>query len=294
MKKPLFTVALAALLTALTAVAAPIDTWEEAPGGVLNLPPRLYNPRFHGYGAAGQKIYNKIDLQDGREIRIKRARLYDNQGNPLGVAVPSGVGRVEGRKDGGVVAGAITELMIGGRKTEVMYAWSVNVEAGGRLSGWVRTKDFWPAADLRRIQRKIKGDRQALLPSDLGRRTYQEAVVVAAELPAEAAEWYVTPGRDAKKNQGKAKYYFTRKGLISGLKHVPVTGVQRFGVAHDHLPVGAPFFVDTSVPPVVRPIYKPGSKKPSKYELKVVWGYAVNNAGVKWFSWINADALAQP
>lgn len=273
------------------ALAAPLDNWQKAPGGVFNLPPKLYNPKFHGFGSTGQKIYNKIDLQDGRVMKIKRTRLYDNQGNVIATAVPSGVGYHKNQKDGGIVAGAITEMMIGGRKTEVMYAWSVNIEPKGRASGWVPTETLWPAKDIRRIQIEIRRKREALLPRQLDRRRYTPMTVVSATLPKEAAEWYVTPGRDAKKNQGKAKYYYTRDGLISGLKHVPVTGAQRFGVAHDHVPVGATFHWDKSVPTVSRPIYKPKSKTPSKYKLKVAWGYVENNAGVRWYSWINADAL---
>ena len=273
------------------ALAAPLDNWREAPGGAFNLPPKLYNPKFHGYGSAGQKIYNKIDLQDGRVMKIKKTRLYDNQGNVIATAVPSGVGYHKDQKDGGIVAGAITQMLIDGRKTEVMYAWSVNIEPKGRASGWVPTESLWPAQDIRKIQLGIRGKRKSLLPRQLNRRRYTPMTVVSATLPKEAAEWFVTPGRSAKKNQGKAKYYYTRDGLISGLKHVPVTQAQRFGVAHDHIPLGATFHWDESVSIVSRPIYQPNSKRPSKYALKVAWGYAENNAGVWWYSWINADAL---
>ncbi len=273
------------------ALAAPIDKWREAPGGVFNLPPKLYNPKFHGFGSTGQKIYNKIDLQDGRVMKIKKTQLYDNQGNVIATAIPSGVGYHKDQKDGGIVAGAITQMLINGRKTEVMYAWSVNIQPKGRASGWVPTQSLWPARDIRKIQLDIRRKRESLLPGQLHSRVYTPMTVVSATLPKEAAEWYVTPGRDAKKNQGKAKYYYTRDGLISGLKHVPVTQAQRFGVAHDHIPVGATFHWDESVPTVERPIYKPSSKKPSKYVLKVAWGYVENNAGLRWYSWINADAL---
>ena len=277
-----------------SAPAAPIDNWKDAPGGLFNLPPKLYNPTYFGYGSAGQEIYNKIDLHDGRVIRIEKTPLYDNQGNVIGEAVPSEVGYTKGNKDGGVVAGAVTRLIINGKKTDVMYAWSVNVASGGRASGWAPVRAFWPARDLGRIQVGILKSRTALLPRGLQRRTYTPMTVVSADLPAAAAEWYVTPGRAAHKNQGKAKYYFTRDGLISGLQHVPVTGVQRFGVAHDQIPLGATFQWDESVPTVSRPIYQPDSDQPSEYELKVVWGYAENNAGIRWYSWINADALQAP
>ena len=61
------------------------------------------------------------------------------------------------------------------------------------------------------------------------------------------------------------KYYFTRDGLISGLKNIPETGSQRFGVAHDVIPAGSKFYKDRSVDVIELPIYEPNKTKASPY-----------------------------
>lgn len=265
--------------------------WSDDVGGNLNIPPKEYNPHFHGYGSTGQVIYNKIDLQDGRTMYIDNAPLYDNQGNYIATAKESGIGYYDGKKDGGLIAGAITKIKIDGKDRQVMYAWSVNVEEGGRTSGWVRTNEFTPKDDIRDIQQSIKEVRKSLLPSDLENRSYKQNTVGRATLPAEAEEWYIVPGRDPSKTQGKAKYYFTRDNLISGLKNIPETGSQRFGVSHDHIPRLSKFYTDRSVDIVELPIYEPNKTKASPYKLRLAWGYSINSSGRKWYSWINADAL---
>ncbi len=268
------------------------NSWSNGVGGDFNVPPKEYNKKYHGYGSTGQTIYNKIDLQTGAHMFITGGKLYDNQGNAIGTVENSIIGAINegaGGRDGGIIAGAITKLKINGRNQEVIYAWSVNIKEGGRKSGWVKSKYFSPKGDIKDILKKNKATRLDLIESSLKKGSYVKKVIKAAYLPNEAAEWYLMPGRDG--NAGKAKYYFTREGQISGLKNIPETGSQRYGVAHDTAPVGAVFYKDRNVKTVKTKIYKPNATSPSGYTLDLVWGYFVNSAGKKWYSWVNEKAL---
>lgn len=263
--------------------------WSNDVGGDFNVPPKEYNYEYHGYGSTGRTIYNKIDLHNGQAMQITGGNLYDNQGNIIGIAKPNMIGYYNGVRNGGIIAGAITQLRINGKKKRVIYAWSVNIEGGGRKSGWVLAKNFSPKSEITNILKQNKKDRLALIKDKLQEADYERMIVKAAYLPSKAAEWYLMAGRDS--NAGKAKYYFTRDGLISGIKNIPETGHQRYGVAHDSAPIGAYFYKDKNIDEVKIDIYKPNGSSPTDYSLKLVWGYFVNNAGKKWHSWINSAAL---
>lgn len=266
--------------------------WTNNDGGIFNVPPEEYNPTYHGYGSSGQVVYNKIDLQTGAAMEIAGdTALHDNRGNKIGTARPSKIGYYDGQRDGGIIAGAVTKLKIGGTTTEVAYVWSVNIKEGGRKSGWVDINKLTPTADIRAILVQTAHNQTNLILSNLQQGQYTAKTVQAAYLPSEAAEWYLTAGRDASKAAGKAKYYFTRDNLISGIKNIPETGRQRYGVAHDVAPTGATFYMDKRVPQVSLDIFPPSSTTPSGHKLKLVWGYFNNNASRKVFSWVNADAL---
>lgn len=268
------------------------NPWSDDVGGDYNIPPKEYNEEFHGYGSTGNIIYNKIDLQNGTDMWINGGNLYDNQGNEIGTVIPSLIGAINGGddgRDGGIIAGAITKIEIDGIDVQVIFAWSVNIEEGGRKSGWVIANDFTPKNDIRDILQDNKSTRLGFIEDLLEDARYVEKTVTTATLPSEAEEWYLQPGRDG--NAGKAKYYFTRDGIISALKNIPETGSQRFGVAHDAIPVGANFFVDLDVDEVELPIYPTSSSSQSAYSLKLVWGYAVNSSGRKWYSWVNSETL---
>lgn len=266
--------------------------WTSNDGGIFNVPPEEYNPTFHGYGSRGQVVYNKIDLQTGAPMYIaNNAALYDNQGNQIGTARDSKIGYHDGTRDGGIIAGAVTRLRINGRSTEVAYAWSVNIKEGGRKSGWVDINKLSPTAAIRAILVQTAHNQTNIMLKDMQQGQYSAKTVQAAYLPSQAAEWYLTAGRDASKAAGKAKYYFTRNGLISGIKNIPETGRQRYGVAHDVAPIGASFYMDKRVPQVSLDIFPPSSRTPSGHKLNLVWGYFKNNTGRKVFSWVNANAL---
>lgn len=273
-------------------VAYDTGYWTNNDGGIFNVPPEEYNPTYHGYGSSGQVVYNKIDLQNGAPMYIAdNAALYDNRGNKIGTARSSKIGYHDGTRDGGIIAGAITRLRIDGGTKEVAYAWSVNIKEGGRKSGWVEINNLTPTAKIRQILVQTAHDQTNIMIRNMQLGQYSAKTVKAAYLPSQAAEWYLTAGRDASKAAGKAKYYFTRDGLISGIKNIPETGRQRYGVAHDVAPIGATFYMDKRVPPVSLDIFPPSSTTPSGHKLKLVWGYFSNNASRKVFSWVNADAL---
>ncbi len=291
------------LITALTLSSALLlagesfaeNHWSSDVGGNFNIPPKEYNPNYHAYGSYGQKIYNKIDLQNGNNMQITGGKLYDNQGNVIGTAKDSVIGSINGGadgRDGGIIAGGITKMVINGNIKRMIYAWSVNITEGGRKSGWVELGNFKPRNGIRKILQRNVDKRLALIQDSLNDADYAPKVVKSATLPSEAEEWYLTPNRTG--NAGKAKYYFTREGLISGLKNIPETGSQRYGVAHDAAPIGTVFQMDRNVDEVHLNIYKPDSSTPTQYSLKLVWGYFKNNANKRIYSWVNSAALRNP
>lgn len=291
----LFGLAMACISVTQTAAAdSSYNTsyWTSNDGGIFNVPAVEYNAEFHGYGSSGQVVYNKIDLQTGAPMDIaKNSALFDNQGNLIGTAKLSKIGYYDGKRDGGIIAGATTQLNINGRLKRVAYVWSVNINEGGRKSGWTEIENLSPTGDIEDILTKTKKARYAIFDAERKKGNYVAKTVKGAYLPAEAAEWYVTAGRDASKSAGKAKYYFTRDGLISGLINIPETGRQRYGVAHDVAPIGATFYLDKRVPKKSLDIFPPSSNKPSGYTLDLVWGYFRNNSNRKVYSWLNAQTL---
>ncbi|MEP3481260.1 MAG: hypothetical protein ABJZ55_18615 [Fuerstiella sp.] len=275
---------------------------QDAPGGFRNPWPALYNKEWAGKGSKGQVIYNKL-LIPGKTMRIQETWLYDNQGNPMAKTQASSVGYVAGERDGGINAGCITNLLIDGVKTECVLMFAIDIQrgsgisgegkkerGGGRRSGWAPLESLEPRDELLKIQHTIKSRIDKIRPNQR-QGNVKEYTVIDYSLPEEAAEWYVTPGRSAKKSQGKAKYYFTRRGRLYGLINIPESGKQRFGVTYDVAPVGAKFYRDMAEPEVKVPIYAPDSTKPSQYTLPLVYGAFINNAGEKRFCWTNSDCL---
>ena len=269
--------------------------WASETGGIFNIPSEEYNSRFHGYGSLDNVIYNKIDLQTGQTMQIANAPLYDCLGNQVAVAHSSAIGRDHNNndfRDGGIIAASLAEIKVGNTTHTMAYAWSVNIEAGGRMSGWVKITDLSPSNTIKNILSDNKNGRMAILTTGgINNATYNEHRVVSVSLPAYAEEYYIVSGRDASKTAGKAKYYFTRDNYISGLKNIPETGRQRYGVAHNNLPTGAMFYRDMGQSAVSLNIYAPSSSAPISTKLVLVWGYTVTSAGEKVYSWINEATL---
>lgn len=267
-----------------------VDEIYDYPGGWRNPYSLLFNEEWHGYGSTGQTIYNKIDLQDGRTMSFERTPLYDNNGDYVAEAWASDIGYVDGEKDGGFPAGGIADIKINGVVTKCVYAWSVNTVEGGRTSGWAPISAFTPAKDIQTIQETIRERIEEIIPPDDG-RIYAKKTVVSGGLASEAAEWFIVPDRAASKTQGKAKYYFERDGYLTVMMNIPEGSRQRYGVAHDIAPVGKTFYMDLTEPEVELPIFAPDTSTPSKYTLKMVWGYFVTSAGDRIYSWANRDNL---
>ena len=283
-------------LVALTGLGASVGAyaqqyWEDDPGGLFNPPPVVYNPIYFGYGSTGNVTYNKLDLQDGRTMQMDETTLFDNTGEAIATAFASGIGRVNGSRDGGLIAGSISKFVINGQEKWMTYAWSVNTREGGRQSGWIDVDALSPRNDIVSILTDTKRDRLALFGSRLDHDNYQSYTLQDARLPRYMEEYYLDPGRDASKNAGKAKYYYTRDGLLTLINNIPETGSQRYGVGHDIAPVGSKFFRDMDVAPVEVSIYPPSSYSAQSHTLNLVWGYVQTSADDSIFSWINERAL---
>ena len=282
-------IALAGICASASAVAQ--QYWEDDPGGLFNPPPVEYNPIYFGYGSTGNVTYNKVDLQDGRTMQLAATTLYDNTGEPIATARASGIGRVNGQRDGGLIAGSISKFIINGEEKWMTYAWSVNIEEGGRQSGWVDVETLSPTDDIVDILTETKRDRLALFGNALNHNSYDRYTLQNARLPGYMEEYYLDPGRDASKTAGKAKFYYTRDGLLTLINNIPETRSQRFGVGHDIAPVGSKFYRDMTVDPVAVNIYPPSSYSEESHTLNLVWGYVETSAGDSIFSWINQRAL---
>jgi hypothetical protein len=226
----------------------------------------------------------------GAELSIRQTPLYDNQGNVFAIAEASRVGYVDGQRDGGINAGGIATIRINGADTVCVLMFTLKTEEGGRQSGWAPLSSLSPRAEIEKVQRKIKARIDQIRPDESHRR-YQARTVQEVPLPKEAEEWYLMPGRAAHKSQGKAKYYFARRGHLYGLINIPETGHQRYGVTYDVAPVGSTFFVDRDIAEIKVPIYPPDSTRPSKYALRLVYGYFTTSAGEKRPCWANAACL---
>lgn len=269
-------------------------SWEDDDGGIFNIPPVEYNPYYYGYGSSGQTIYNKIDLQTGESMYISNdVWIVDNQGSYIATAETSPIGwdhDLETR-DGGIVAGAITEININGTDYTMAYAWSVNTTDGGRTSGWINTEKLSPNTDIVSILWETRTDRLALIQDDIDEGDYTPYTIVETTLPSWAEDYYLDPDRDASYTAGKAKYYYSRDEYLTGLKNIPETGSQRYGVGHDMIPLGATFYRDMNVDRVNVYIYPPSSSDPINHKLRLVWGYMETSAGWKIYSWVNERAL---
>ncbi|MDB9741734.1 hypothetical protein OAB00_02650, partial [Akkermansiaceae bacterium] len=269
--------------------------WEEEEGGVYNIPAVEYNATYTGYGSDGDLIYNKIDLQTGESMEITQTtNLYDNTGNEIARAWSSAIGwnHETSFRDGGIIAGAIKDIEIEGETHRMVYAWSVNSSIG-RHSGWMKLADLSPSSTIEAILEDNDEKRMAIInASGAQTATYNEATIVATNLPDYMEEYYLDPDRDASYSAGKARYYYTGdENYISGLTNIPETGRQRYGVAHDAFPLGAKFYYDISVPASNVSIYAPSSSVPESHSLDLVWGYSITSAGDKVYSWVNERAL---
>lgn len=294
MKKHIFTSVFAAALAASSTGVSAIE-WDDNSGIPFNQPSVNFNPAYHGYGSSGQRLYNKIDLQDGRPMYIEGGQpMHDNQGNIISYTKDetSIIGYYDGERDGGLVAGSYTRIRdSSGSNRKMTYAWSVNLEEGGRGSGWVLISALTPQRDLSRILRKTRRDKRALWNSQHQHSNYEEYTIKEATLPSYMADYYLDPDRDASYNAGKAKYYYTRDGIITGLINIPETGSQRYGVGHDVLSVGTKFQRDMNVPIIDVSIYPPSSSVAESHKLQLAWGYSKTNAGRIVYSWVNNRTL---
>ena len=206
---------LAATLAISASAAGAYDSdWQSADGGIFNPPSEIFNSEFHGFGSTGQVIYNKIDLQNGKTMYVQDGTpMHDSDGNVTSTAIGSGVGYVDGEKDGGLIAGSLTRMEIGGRVVDATYLWSVNVREGGRASGWVdiatleNPNDPTVNDDIRDVLEQTHDGRLNIFEDALSPRSaYQAFEVVETSLPSFMEEYFVVPDRDADKTQGKARY----------------------------------------------------------------------------------------
>lgn len=281
------------LASASSGVMGYADDWIEADGGIFNPPSEIFNPDHAGYDSTGRNtIYNKIDLRNGETIYIADgAPMYDFNSNLIGQAKGSGVGYYGGTRDGGLVAGSLSKIKVGGVKVWVTYAWSLNVEGGGRQSGWVEVSQLSPYNQIFQLLKDTEKNRMKIFQDEIDDGDYKGFKIIDAKLPNWMEEDYLVPNRDAARNQGKAKYYYTRDGLISGLMNIPETGSQRYGVANNIMPIGDTFYRDMNVARVNVSIYKAEQSSARSHSLRLVWGYVSAKGGKKVYSWINERAL---
>ena len=270
--------------------------WADEDGGVYNIPSVEFNPTFTGFGSDGDLIYNKIDLQNGQTMQIVRnTTLYDNLGNSIATAWDSAIGwnhEIEFR-DGGIIAGAIRNVRVDGIDHKMVFAWSVNSSAR-RQSGWMKLADLSPSSSIQNILEDNYDARLEIIEAAGAEQdTYKEANIVSTTLPSYMQEYYLDPGRPASYTAGKARYYYTGDdNYISGLMNIPETSRQRYGVAHDIIPLNAKFYYSSTVPEVDVSIYAPSSHTSEDHKLTMVWGYSLTSSGEKVYSWINSRALS--
>ena len=251
----------------------------------------MYNPIYYGYGSYDNVTYNKIDMQNGSSMQLAETALYDNTGNYIATAWSSGIGRVDGERDGGLIAGSLSKIRVNGVDKWMTYAWSVNTREGGRQSGWIDISALSPYSTITGILNTTKEARMALFNDRIAEGSYTHYTIQDAALPSYMQEYYLDPGRDASYTAGKAKYYYTRDGLITLINNIPETGSQRYGVGHDIASAGANFYRDMTVPVVAVNIYPPSSYTAESHTLNLVWGYAKTSAGDVVYSWVNERTL---
>ena len=285
------------------------QSWANDNGGVYNIPAEEYNPTYYGYGSTDNSVYNKIDLQNGQKMQINsptsnKAALYDYLGNKVADAWDSPIGRDIGNitnagytfRDGGIIAASIAQIRVGNTNHTMAYAWSVNTQGQGRRSGWIKLSDLTPSNNIKNILESNKNARMNILQAGgINNATYDEYKVISAFLPSTISEYYLDPGRSASYTAGKARFYYTvaedNGHYISGIKNIPETSRQRFGVAHNNLPINAKFYKDRNYPVVKVNIYAPNSYTANSHKLELVWGYTVTGAGEKIWSFVNRRAL---
>jgi len=173
----------------------------------------------------------------------------------------------------------------------MIYLWSVNVKQGDRASGRVKTSKLSPKNDIKDVLNNQKSNRLALFDKQHEHNNYQAFKTQEYFLPTHMEEYYLDPDRSASYTAGKAKYYYTRRNLNSGLMNIPETGKQRYGVAHDLAPPGATFYRDMNVDRVNVNIYPPSSSEAQNHKLRLVWGYYETSAGHRIYSWVNERTL---
>lgn len=281
--------------SSLITMSAHGQYWADETGGIYNIPAVEYNDTYTGYGSDGDLIYNKIDLQNGQTMQIIRnAPLYDHTGTVVATAWSSAIGwnhEIDFR-DGGIIAATLADIKVGDTIHKMTYAWSVNTREGGRRSGWIKLTDLSPSANIENILSENKTKRMNILrDGGVEDATYTENTIISATLPEEYEEYYLDPDRDASYTAGKAKYYYTRDNYISGIKNIPETSRQRYGVAHDNIPLNGKFYRDNNHSRVNVSIYPPSSSDAVGHKLRLVWGYTITSAGEKLYSWVNERTL---
>lgn len=278
------------IVVALTAIAygAASTAHGKDPATHWNVPPVKYNPDYPGAGRTGTANYNKLQRPTGKQ-RINRTQLYDNQGNVLGIAKAGLIGYYGRRRYGGINAGATTKVKIDGKDRVVTFIAAAPTVGGGSQSGYVIHWELSGAKRILQLQQQVIARMRSLYPTNDG-RSYTKMIVNDNTLPFEHAEYYVDPDRDSSYTAGKAKYYYTRDGVLDGLINIPETGKQRFGVSCDQAPIGETFWMDDNIEEAVVAYYAPSSEVVAG-RFRLVYGYFVTSAGAKRFCWTNRECL---
>lgn len=291
------------VVTLVAGLAGPVsayaDDWQDQ-GGIFNPPSEIFNADHAGYGSSGQTIYNKIDLRNGKQMEIEEGTvIHDSEGNVIGIAEGSGIGYYNGERDGGLVAGSLAQMELGNRTVWATYVWSVDIDGKGRMSGWVDVAALGNAADssvegeIFDVLKDTHDARIDIFEDELLRGDYEAFEVVDYRLPSYMEEYYLDPDRDPSSLAGKAKYYYTRDGLLTVSMNIPETGSQRYGVGNNIVPEGAVFYRDMNVDRQTVNIYPPSSSDASSHSLRLVWGYFETTAGAKVYSWTNERVLQE-
>lgn len=116
------------------------------------------------------------------------------------------------------------------------------------------------------ILNKTKADRDAILNDNrcYGSGLYFDYKAAEGYLLNSKYVYYVTADRSDDNGAGRARYYYTNVETkhIGRLINIPETGRQRYGVAHDRIPLNRRFYVVSYTDPWDIDLFPTGSDNP--------------------------------
>lgn len=249
--------------------------------------PSDYNP----YATYTNGHREFLRLGTGFRNRVKNVTpMYDGRGNQLATAKVSDMGDVNGVSRGGINAGAMIKINVGGTLKDAVLCWSIYTTTNARRTGFVVVDDLKYPTTVRSRQNTVKANLANVRPNDNGKPT-THYVVTNTTVPSQHLNNYIYPNQTGVQN--KLKYYYINNGVINLLVDLPyTTGVQGEikGKAIDIASPGRDFYRLQAQSSVSRSIYPANSSTPVG-TAKFLYGYVLTDNNEKVWCWINMACI---